>query len=273
MTNYTCPLCNKCFTQKSHFDKHAKRIRPCNKAKSSKRNAKTIIKKIETKTMAWFHDNMNEIFNFVVNDLHPCVNSGVRKIIVAADVKTGKRFIAQAYAVYNSSISGNQGESYAQIFMSSWVRRDDDGQRKELTAYFKGTHQDQRVFKINTDKSRGLCIKKLKDLLLIYDKVIVHHDELDYGSGTDQHMAYVYDFCINQSKICLVEYSATYEEAVVENSINNLSTDETIIENTNMIIQNIEPVILKFTPPKVYRGVKWYCENKNDLMTINFDQI
>ena len=261
MTNYTCPLCNKCFTQKSHFDKHNKRVRPCNKAKSSKRNTKIIAKKIETKPMSWYHDNMNEIFNFVVNDLDPRVKSGERKIIVAAQVKTGKRFIAQAYAVYNSSISGNHGETYAQIFISSWVRRDDDGQRKELNAYFKGTHQDQRVFKINTIKSRGLCITKLKDLLLIYDKVVVHHDELDYGSGTDQHMAAVYEFCINQSKICLIEYSATYEEAVVENSINNLSTNETIIENTNMVTPNIEPVILKFTPPKEYRGVKWYCDN------------
>ena len=261
MTNYTCPLCNKCFAQKSHFDKHTKRIRPCNKAKSSKRNTKIIAKKIETKSMSWYHDNMNEIFNFVVNDLHPCVKSGEIKIIVAAEVKTGKRFIAQANAVYNSSISGNQGETYAQIFMSSWVRRDDDGQRKELNAYFKGTHQDQRVFKINTEKSRVLCIKKIKDLLLNYDKVIVHHDELDYGSGTDQHMAAVYEFCINQSKICLIEYSATYEEAVVENSINKSSTNEEIIENTNMITPNIKPVILKFTPPKEYRGVKWYCDN------------
>lgn len=261
MTNYTCPLCNKCFAQKSHFDKHSKKIKPCNKAKSSKRNTKIIAKKIETKPMSWYHDNMNEIFNFIVNDLHPCVNSGVREIIVPAEVKTGKRFIAQAYAVYNSSISGNQGETYAQIFMSSWVRRDDDGQRKELTAYFKGTHQDQRVFKINTEKSRILCIKKIKDLLIIYDKVIVHLDELDYGSGTDQHMAYVYEFCINQLKICLIKYSATYEEAVVENSINKSSTNETTIENSNIVRPNIKSVKLKFNPPKEYRGVKWYCDN------------
>jgi hypothetical protein len=263
MTIYSCPLCSKCFNQKSHYDKHSKRIRPCVKGQNKGTTSKhtKISKKIETKPMSWYHDNMNEIFNFVVNDLDPCVKKGERKIIVAAEVKTGKRFIAQAYAVYNSSISGNQGETYAQIFMSSWVRRDDDGQRKELNAYFKGTHQDQRVFKINTEKSRVLCIKKIKDLLLKYDKVIVHHDELDYGSGTDQHMAAVYEFCINQSKICLIEYSATYEEAVVENSINKSSIDETITENTNMIIPNIKPVILKFTPPSEYRGVKWYCDN------------
>ena len=263
MTIYSCPLCSKCFNQKSHYDKHSKRIRPCVKGQNKGANSKhtKISKKIETKPMSWYHDNMNGIFNFIVNELDPCVKKGERKIIVAAEVKTGKRFIAQAYAVYNSSISGNQGETYAQIFMSSWVRRDDEPQYRQLNAYFKGTHQDQRVFKINTEKSRLHCIKKIKDLLLNYDKVIVHHDELDYGSGTDQHMAAVYEFCINQPKICLIEYSATYEEAVVENSINKSSTNETIIENSNIIMPNIESIKLKFNPPSEYRGVKWYCDN------------
>ena len=85
-------------------------------------------------------------------------------------------------------------------------------------------------------------------MVLKYEKVIVHHDELDYGSGHDQHMAAVYEYCIYQEKICLISYSATYEEAVIQNSIDTSIT-------------NIKPVILKFNPSNLYRGVKWFIDN------------
>jgi hypothetical protein len=188
---------------------------------------------------------MSDIFNFIVTELDPAVKRGEKMIIVDAEVKTGKRFIAQGHALYNSSSISE--ESYAQIFISSWIRRDDDGQRKEINAYFKGTNSEPRVFKINTEKSRVSCIRKLRELVLSHNKVIVHHDELDYGSGDDQHMAAVYEYCLSQEKICLISYSATYEEAMVEDYITNLSI--------------IKPLKLKFKPPVEYRGVKWYCEN------------
>ena len=245
MPIYKCIKCNREFKQKSHYETHLNRKKPCKQKIISTNNKKIISKKHDTKPFSWYHDNMHEIFQFVVNELDPLVKSGERHIIIRAEVKTGKRFIAQAYAVYNSSISE---ESYVQVFISSWIRRDDDRQRKELNDYFKGTHNDPRVFKINTEKSRLQCIKKLKELSLKYEKVVVHHDELDYGSGHDQHMAAVYEYCINQEKMCLISYSATYEEAIVQHSI-----------NTSNI--NINPVILKFIPPKEYRGVKWFCEN------------
>ena len=70
MTIYSCPLCSKCFNQKSHYDKHSKRIRPCVKGQNKGANSKhtKISKKIETKPMSWYHDNMNGIFNFIVNE-------------------------------------------------------------------------------------------------------------------------------------------------------------------------------------------------------------
>jgi hypothetical protein len=244
MVIYTCSKCNHGFKQKSHYDKHCARKRPCKKP-NSQSVSKPISNKYETKSFSWFHDNMPDIYNFIVDKLDPAVKSGERMIIVAAEVKTGKRFIAQGYACYNSSISG---ESYAQVFISSWIRRDDDRQRKEINLYFKGTHTESRVFKINTEKSRVQCIKKLRELVLSHDKVIVHHDELDYGSGAEQHMAAVHEYCISQEKICVILYSATFEEAVIENSINTIST--------------INPIKLKFIPPPEYRGVKWYCDNE-----------
>ena len=246
MTIYECMKCGKIFKQKCHFNKHNERKNPCNKIKNTINSIskKTTSKKSEIKSLSWYHDNMRNIFNFVVEDIDPAIKRGVRHIIIKAQVKTGKRFIAQACSIYNSSISD---ESYVHIFISSWIRRDDDRQRKEINAYFKGTNNDTRVFKINTGKSRINCIKKLKDLVSSYDKVIVHHDELDYGSGIEQHMAAVYEYCISQEKICLISYSATYEEAIIEKSV-NLSC-------------YIRPFELEFNPPNEYRGIKWFCDN------------
>ena len=243
MTIYNCLKCNKDFKQKCHYDRHCARKKPCTKT-NSQTEPKSIVKKYETKPFSWYHDNMIDIFNFIVKELDPAVKSGERRIIVDAEVKTGKRFIAQGFACYNSSV---ESYIYAQVFVSSWIRRDDDGQRKEISSYFKGTHNEPRVFKINTTKSRLQCIKKLRELVLSHDKVIVHHDELDYGSGTEQHMAAVYEYCISQEKICLISYSATFEEAIIDNSI-----------NTSV---SVKPIKLKFIPPKEYRGVKWYCDN------------
>lgn len=238
MPPYTCEDCNKEFKQKSHYDKHKARKKPCKKKHSH------ISKRCEIKPLSWFHDNMQDIFNFVVNQLDPAVKRGERKITVCAEVKTGKRFIAQVHALYNSSISGG---SCAHFFTSAFIRRDDDRQRREINEYFRGTNNDQRVFKINTEKSVHNCIRTLREYNDKYDKVIVHHDELDYGSGNEQHMSAVYEYCISQEKICLISYSATYEEAMVDDYITNLS-------NTN-------PLKLTFVPPEEYRGVKWYCEN------------
>lgn len=241
MVVHKCTNCEKVFNQKNHLDNHNKRKRPCKKAD----HTKIVVSgpSIETKSLSWFSEKMPEIFKFVVKEIHPKVAAGEMNIIINAQVKTGKRFIAQAYSIFTTP---SVGEKIAHVFVSSWVRRADEKQRKELDVYFKGTKNDPRVFKINTEKSRIRCIERLKKILLTHDKVIVDLDELDYGSGSEQHMAAVYEYCINQEKIVLISYSASYEEAVLDSLSNTIRK---------------KPLLLTFTPPNEYRGAKWYCEN------------
>lgn len=241
MVVHTCTNCNKSFAQKIHLDNHKKRKYPCKKEGGTRI---VTSKQIETLPLSWYAENMSEIFTFVTKQIHGKVSRGETYIIVPAEVKTGKRFIAQAYSAFTTPIAG---EKTAHVFISSWVRRDDDNQRKMLNAYFQGTPTDPRVFKINTEKSRLRCIKKLIDIVAKHDKTIVHLDELDYGSGSEQHMAAVYEYCMNQEKITLICYSASYEEATIAPMINTFELRK--------------PVILPFTPPAEYRGAKWLCEN------------
>ena len=241
MVVHKCTNCHVIFKQKVHLDNHNKRKRPCKKADETQIVPTRPM--IETKPLSWYSENMPDIFNFVTRKIHREVAAGETNIIINAQVKTGKRFIAQAYSVFTTPIVG---EKIAHAFVSSWVRRADEKQRKELDVYFKGTKSDPRVFKINTEKSRLRCIERLKKILLTHDKVIVDLDELDYGSGSEQHMAAVYEYCINQEKIVLISYSASYEEAILD-SLTSTSRKK--------------PVLLTFTPPIEYRGAKWYCEN------------
>jgi len=243
MVDHKCDICEKTFKQKNHLDNHKKRKIPCKKLIVNKIVKTKVIKKLDTKPLSWYAENMPDIFNFVSKDLHKKVLKGEKNIIIPAQVKTGKRFIAQAYSAYTTPIVG---ESTAHVFVSSFIRVDDNKQRLVLNAYFQAGTNEQRVFKINTEKARLRCIKRLIEIVERHDRVIVHFDELDYGSGSEQHMAAVYEYCINQEKIILISYSASYEEATIESSIN--------------ISGPKKQVVVPFTPPAEYRGAKWFCD-------------
>ena len=251
MVDHKCDKCEKIFKQKNLLDKHNKLKRPCKKVGDadtvpSNAGISEIVRshpRSETMPLSWYSEKMPDIFNFVTRKLHPMVAAGETDIIINAQVKTGKRFIAQAYSVFTTPMVG---EKIVHVFVSAWVRRADERQRKELDIYFKGTKSDPRVFKINTEKARLRCIERLKKIILNHDKLIVHLDELDYGSGSEQHMAAVYEYCINQEKIVLISYSASYEEAVLDSLTGTARK---------------KPVLLTFNPPEEYRGAKWYCDN------------
>jgi hypothetical protein len=245
MVVHKCQICQTVFKQKGHLDNHKKRKSPCKKLDTTAIVTNRVLtSSIETKPLSWYAEKMPEIFRFVTRNLHENVSRGEKNIIIPAQVKTGKRFIAQAYSAFTTPIAG---EKTAHVFISSWVRRDDDNQRKQLDAYFQGSKADPRVFKINNEKSRLRCIDKLKKIILTHDRTMVHLDELDYGSGSEQHMAAVYEYCMSQKKITLIAYSASHEEAVIEPMILNSDRNK--------------PVVLPFMPPVEYRGAKWYCDN------------
>jgi hypothetical protein len=202
----------------------------------------------ETKPLSWFSDNCPELFKCVAKELHPLIQKGHKLIIFHAEVKTGKRFAVEIYASYTTPVdpsSVKPGERIVHVFISSWIRRADDNQRRELNTYLRGTSHDQRVFKINTKKNSVRCINKLNELGKHYDRIIVHLDELDYGSGSDQHMASIYQYCTSQDKISLICYSASPEEALLKQ----------LNVNPNTI-----PVKVVYTPPANYRGALWYCQ-------------
>lgn len=241
MVIHKCPICKTVFKQKNHLDNHNKRKRPCKRVEGGDL---VVAHTIETKPLSWYSEHMPHIFKFVTQDIHRNIARGEKNIIISAEVKTGKRFIAQAYSVFTTPVVGQR---MAHIFVSSWVRRDDDNQRKQLDAYFQGTKSDPRVFKVNSDKSKYRCISVLQKIVDTHDIVVVHLDELDYGSGSEQHMAAVYEYCMSQEKIYLISYSASYEEATLD-SMNNSINEK-------------KPLVLSFKPPPEYRGAKWYCEN------------
>lgn len=256
MVKHVCEICLKEFKQKIHLANHKQRKNPCKKAEvqqnvieTVKKTRSRIMKSAkEMKALSWFSEHFPELYVCITKDLHKKIQEGHKFIIFQAQVKTGKRFAVEIYALYTTPLDPTNvtpGEKIVHIFISSWVRRADDNQRHELNTYLRGTDRDPRVFKINSEKSRMRCINKLKELVKEFDIVIVHLDELDYGSGADQHMAGVFDYCQSHAKIRLICYSASPEEALVE----RLTSGPYAI-----------PVRVVYTPPPNYRGAEWYCE-------------
>lgn len=193
--------------------------------------------KVQTRSFGEWKTMFEEIANFVETDMYPSTHiRNVKRTVVNAPVKCGKRFMVQAYASYTTPIKPTDTRT-ANIFVSSFVRTDDKKQRNELMEYLQG------VYSINSKKRVQACIKELEGMLREYDRIIVHHDELDYGSGHTQHMAKIYEFCMCHSKIQMIQYSASAEEGIIQ----PLTADDVDI-----------PHVITFNPPSGYRGAEWY---------------
>ncbi len=261
MAIHTCDICKREFKQKVHLTKHKARKNPCKKEErndsiqlnnvivTTKKTRNRSLKVKETKPMSWFSEHCPELYNCVTKQVHPAIQKGHKFIVFRAEVKTGKRFAVEIYALYTTPLDPTNiapGERIVHVFISSWVRIADNNQREELQKYLRGSKHDTRVFKIKNEKSRIICIKKLQQLVDQNDMVIVHDDELDYGSGRDQHMAAVFDFCLSHEKIRLICYSASPEEAIMD----RLTTTSYKL-----------PLLINFIPPANYRGAKWFCDN------------
>jgi len=90
--------------------------------------------------MDYWDSTFPEIANYVRNSVYrSVVTDGVKKTIVKAEVKSGKRLVAQSSAAYTN------GVDIINVFISAYVRKADFRQRKTLEAYMLGG-----VFTVNT---------------------------------------------------------------------------------------------------------------------------
>lgn len=160
----------------------------------------------------------------------------VRRLLIHGQVKVGKREIVE----YISLRDYNDPHRH-HIFLSSFHRKADEIQRTELEQH------GLKVFSLFSKKRQDEAIEFIEDTLVVPDnRVIIHWDECDYGTGERQTLAKIYKHFREHPQVFNVLYSATPEEMLFSNEISQ--DDEFVAEFYE------EGIVEKYEPPFGYCG-------------------
>jgi hypothetical protein len=161
----------------------------------------------------------------------------VRRLLIHGQVKVGKREIVE----YISLRDYNDPHRH-HIFISSFHRKADEIQREELEQH------GLKVFSLFSKKKQEEAIEYIEDQLIIPDnRIIIHWDECDYGTGERQTLAKIYRHFRDHEQVFNILYSATPEELLFSNEINR--DDEEFVSEFYE-----EGIVKRYDPPAGYCG-------------------
>jgi hypothetical protein len=169
----------------------------------------------------------------------------IKRILIHGQVKVGKREIVEYIALRDEN-----GLICKHVFISSFHRKSDEGQRDELEEH------NVKVFSINQRKKQLDAIQYIEHELENQMKIIIHWDECDYGTGDRQILANIYNTFRDEPNVFHILYSATPEEYMYSNEIAN--------ENNNQpfILDFYETgIVLNYIPPHGYCGVSEFMNH------------
>lgn len=165
-------------------------------------------------------------------------SEAVRRILIRAPVKSGKREIVEYIAMRDNV----DPKRRVHAFVSAFHRVADESQRSELREH------NLEVFSIRDDTNVIQFSTWLAAQLAAGYQVVIHLDECDYGAGYRQKMRYIWDLVRDNLACTVVLYSATPEEV--------LFSDEVTTEGGVGVVNSIlnDGVICHYVPPAGYCG-------------------
>ena len=189
-------------------------------------------------SVAVFETQRPHMTNFIRNEILPRLEDfEVRRIVVRAPVKSGKREMVEYIAMRDSV--GVPTRVHA--FISAWHRKADGEQRDELDK------QNMTVFSIVNAATLGRCLIWIQQQLTKGLHVVLHLDECDHGSGSRQTLSKLWREVRDNDRISCVLYSATPEEVLYSGEVEN----EDISEMMGDILDGHH---VRYTPPAGYCG-------------------
>lgn len=182
------------------------------------------------------------ICKFVNEEIIPRIifendNGKCNKIIVKAPVKSGKREIVEYISMKDSAIIKRR----VHAFVSAWHRTADDDQRLELQDH------ELSIFSIIKDKKVSEFKTWLDSQLADEKKIVIHLDELDFGSGHTQKLSKIWPDIRNNRNITIILYSATPEEILKSYEVE--SPIQGVLDDIGLYSELVE-----YTPPSGYCG-------------------
>jgi len=184
-----------------------------------------------------FEEKRPHIVSFCRNEIVPLLEDEYcRRIVIRAPVKSGKREICEYLAMRDFSTHNIR----VHAFISAWHRTADDSQREELKKH------NMEVFSITTNDN----VEKFKKWVNTRnEEIVIHLDECDHGSGSNQMLSKIWRYIkSSQKQIKIILYSATPEEVLFSGEIDDVEYSE-IIDDVND-----KGVFCEYNPPEGYCG-------------------
>lgn len=208
---------------------------------TNKMSSSTIPVPAKPWTVAVFEVQRSHMTNFVRTEILPHLeDTECRRIVVRAPVKSGKREMVEYISMRDSS--GKEPSTRVHAFVSAWHRKADEEQRDELN------HQNMNVFSITNASRLTLCLAWIQQQLDKGLRVVIHLDECDHGSGSNQTLSKLWREIRNNERINCVLYSATPEEVLYSGEV------EIEPEINDMMGEMVEGHIVRYGPPPGYCG-------------------
>jgi len=176
-----------------------------------------------------FQEERPHLVNWIRTDLVPNVaDPSVRNIVVEADVKAGKREMVEYLAMLDHIATPRPPPTRVHAYISSFIRKADKDQRKELSEH------NIKVCPIQRDTHVQYCIGWIDTHLGMGQHIVTHIDEGDYGSGQNQNLNKIWDHIKDNPNITNIVWSATVAEMLYSDTIySDDSTPNVIQEISN----------------------------------------
>ena len=190
-------------------------------------------------SVAVFEREREHLTRFVRENICPLIENDVKRVLVRAPVKSGKREMVEYLAMRDK----NTTKKRAHAFISSWHRSADSDQRDELET------QNLSVFSIINDTHVESFLQWLEVNLAQDNDIVIHVDECDHGSGEKQKLSKIWSRIRNHVQITTILYSATPEEVMFSEELDTLVDD---------FMESHPPIL--YTPPEGYCGPARFLE-------------
>lgn len=162
-------------------------------------------------SVAEFERDRPHLCDFLKNGPIRAIESGKRRILIRAPVKSGKRQMVEYLAMRDNTVHPTRKH----IFLTQWHRKADENQRAELKCY------GIDVFSGINNKKKEDYNAKIHQMLTSDSRItlIIHIDECDHGSGIRQALAQIWTIWREDARIIFILYSATPEEVIYSGEI------------------------------------------------------
>jgi len=189
-------------------------------------------------SIAEFESKRRELTDFVREKVVPLIERKVRRILIRAPVKSGKRDMVEYIAMRDL----NSKAKRVHAFISAWHRQADSEQRVELK------NHNLAVFSIISDKNVESFLKWREVHISLGYEIVIHLDECDYGSADNQKMSMIWPYIRSDPKISVILYSATPEEAMFSQEFDEILEE---FDTHSCIV---------YTPPEGFCGPSKFLE-------------